>query len=212
LTGLSLGVPGRALRLLESPRPAPPSLNRGVDSERALSTALYGLLPSVLATLMALPVALLAGPPSRPCPPSGTHTYLVLALPAWSSRWPCPYFTERYRSLRLPDRADCWILATHHVPPERPVRGQGFAGRGPVTWIRWPGPLASPGSRCCFGSRASDRSGLVRRLSAWCSCRFITDLTATLILIPTGVPTLASQFWGVRDDPVVRAGRPVRPW
>ena len=39
----------------------------------------------------------------------------------------------------------------------------------------------------------------------------ITELTATLILIPTGVQTLASQFWCVREEPVLRAGRPVRP-
>ena len=39
----------------------------------------------------------------------------------------------------------------------------------------------------------------------------VTELTATLILIPTGVQTLATQFWAYEKNLSYGAGRPVRP-
>ena len=38
----------------------------------------------------------------------------------------------------------------------------------------------------------------------------VTELTATLVLIPTGVQTLATQFWAYQTNLVLRPGRAVR--
>ena len=46
------------------------------------------------------------------------------------------------------------------------------------------------------------------RRSAWCSCPSVTELTATLVLVPTGVHTLATQFWAYQTNTAYGAAAP----
>ena len=96
LTGLSLGVPvGYCLYWIAAG--GQDSLTGVSMPSAALTTALYGLLSAGLATLMALPVALLAvrhhGRARRFLERS---TYLVLAVPGVVIALALSYFTERY--------------------------------------------------------------------------------------------------------------------
>ena len=57
---------------------------------------------------------------------------------------------------------------------------------------------------------AADRPGPRRRRSRWCSSPRATELTATLLLRPTGVNTLATQFWTLHDRLLLRRRRALR--
>ena len=60
---------------------------------------------------------------------------------------------------------------------------------------------ASTAIRDVAGDAAAGRTGPRRRRhSPWCSSRRLTELTATLVLHPTGVETLATQFWAYQSN------------
>lgn len=169
-------------------------------------TALYSGAAAALATLMALPVALLAirnpGSTGRLLERS---TFLVLAMPGIVIAFTLSYFTERYAggwfAVHFYQSAPLLILAyailafplalvgvrasVAHAPVglEEVARSLG-QGRLAVLW-RVTLPLIGPGLAASFC--------LVLLAT-------VTELTATLILIPTGVQTLATQFWAYQQN------------
>ena len=188
-TGCSRAAPMRS--------PASRSLDAGWH------TALYSGAAAALATLLALPVALLAvRHGSRAGRLLERSTFLVLAMPGLVIAFALSYFAERYADgFGYQTRPAADRRLRHPVLPARPRRGPGLGGPCP----------GRPGG----GRRARSDSGAwpcFRRVTlplvgpglaaAFCLVFLaaVTELTATLILIPTGVQTLATQFWAYQQN------------
>jgi iron(III) transport system permease protein len=201
LVGLALGVPiGSAIYWILDARHA---YLTGVSLLAAgWHTALYGLFAAALATLMALPVAVLAiRYRARAYRLLERGTYLVLAMPGLVIALALSYFAERYAGGFLYQSAPLLVLAyailffplalvgvrasVLQAPPELEEIGRSLGARRlPVLW-RVTLPLIAPGLAAAF---------CLVFLSA------ATELTATLILVPTGVQTLATQFWAYQQN------------
>jgi iron(III) transport system permease protein len=201
LVGLALGVPvGSAVYwILEAGH----GYLTGVSLlDAGWHTALYSGLAAGLATLMALPVALLAVRHRRRAYQLLERgTYLVLAMPGLVIALAFSYFAERdangflyqsapllvlaYAILFFPLALVCVRASVTQSPPalEEVARSLG-QHRLAVLW-RVTLPLIGPGLAAAF---------CLVFLSA------VTELTATLILIPTGVQTLATQFWAYQQN------------
>ena len=165
-------------------------------------TALYSALAAALSTAMALPVALLAirhhGRVYRLLERSG---YLVLAMPGLVIALALSYFSERYAGGFLYQSAPLLVIAyailffplalvgVRASIAQAPVGLEEIAhslGQGRLAVLRRVTlPLIAPGLAAAFS---------LVFLSA------VTELTATLILIPTGVQTLATQFWAYQQN------------
>ncbi len=165
-------------------------------------TALYGLAAGVLATLLAAPVALLAvRHPGRVSAVVERATYLVLAVPgivvalaltSFSLRdlggflyQSPPLLVVAYAVLFFPLALVGVRTSLAQAPPglEEAARSLGtgrIAVLGRVTL-----PLVAPGLAASFS---------LVFLSV------VTELTATLLLIPTGGATLATQFWAYETN------------
>lgn len=165
-------------------------------------TVLYSASAALVATLLALPVALLAVRyPDRAVRLLDRSTYLVLAMPGIVIAFALSYFSERYGHAILYQSAPLLILAyailffplalvgvkasVAHAPVglEEVARSLG-SGRLAVL-RRVTLPLVAPGLAASF---------CLVLLAA------VTELTATLILVPTGVQTLATQFWAYQQN------------
>jgi iron(III) transport system permease protein len=196
LTGLSLGVPvGSCLYWIAAG--GQDSLTGVSMPSAALTTALYGLLSAGLATLMALPVALLAvRHPGRARRFLERSTYLVLAVPGVVIALALSYFTERYLGGFGYQTAPLLILAYAIMFfPLALVGVKASLARAPVSLDEVARSLGQP--RLAVLVRVTLRLTGPGLAAAFCLVflSVITELTATLILIPTGVQTLASQFW-----------------
>jgi iron(III) transport system permease protein len=203
LVALALGVPVYAsvYWVFEGGIPA---ITGGTVSllDALIHTAGYGAAAGVLDTLAALPVALLAIRHA-----GGTRqllertTYLVLAMPGAVIGFALAYFTEHY------------------------LHGQGYQ-TGPLLILCYAimfFPLALVGVKAAVAraparldevsrSLGQGRTATLRRVTlrlagpglaaAFCLVflSVVTELTATLLLIPTGVQTLATQFWQYSTD------------
>ncbi len=128
-------------------------------------------------------------------------TYLVLAMPGLVIALALSYFTERYANGFLYQSAPLLVIAyavlffplalvgvrasIAQAPVGLEEVGRSL-GRGRVSvLLRVTLPLVSPGLAAAF---------CLVFLSA------VTELTATLILIPTGVQTLSTQFWAYQQN------------
>jgi iron(III) transport system permease protein len=165
-------------------------------------TALYSAVAASLATLLALPVSLLAvrhaGRGGRLLERS---TYLVLAMPGLVIALALSYFTEHYADSFGYQSAPLLIVAyailffplalvgVRASVAYAPVSLEEVArslGHGRLTVFRKVTlPLVGPGLAAAF---------CLVFLAA------VTELTATLILIPTNVQTLATQFWAYQQN------------
>jgi iron(III) transport system permease protein len=201
LVGLALGVPvGSAVYwMLESGR----GYLTGVSLfDAGWHTALYSGLAAALSTLMALPVALLAmRHRARAFQLLERGTYLVLAVPGVVIALAFSYFTERYASGFLYQSAPLLILAyaimffplalvgvrasLAQAPPDLELVARSLGQRRLAVLARVTLPLIGPGLAAGF---------CLVFLEA------VTELTATLILIPTGVQTLSTQFWAYEQN------------
>jgi iron(III) transport system permease protein len=160
-------------------------------------TGLYSACAAGLATVMALPVGILAvrydGRVRRLIERS---TYLVMAMPGLVIALSLAYFSERYADGLWYQTAPMLVVAyaimffplalvgVRASVAQAPVGLEDIARslgqrRLAVLW-RVTRPLVGPGLAAAF---------CLVFLSA------VTELTATLILVPTGVQTLATQFW-----------------
>jgi iron(III) transport system permease protein len=201
LVGLALGVPvGSAIYWILQARHA--YLTGESLLGAALHTAVYGACAGALATLMALPVALLAvRHGSRAHRLLERSTYLVLAMPGLVIALALSYFTEHYADGFLYQSAPLLVLAYAilffplalvgvrasllQAPPALEEVGQSLGVSRLSVLRRITFPLIAPGLAAAF---------CLVFLSA------VTELTATLILVPTGVQTLATQFWAYQQN------------
>jgi iron(III) transport system permease protein len=165
-------------------------------------TTLYSASAGVIATLAALPVALLAiRHPSRGDQLLERSTYLVLAMPGLVIAFALSYFSERYADGFEYQTAPLLVLAyailffplalvaVRASVAQAPVNLEEIGrslGRRPLSVLyRVTLPLVAPGLAAAF---------CLVFLSA------VTELTATLVLIPTGVQTLSTQFWNYQQN------------
>jgi iron(III) transport system permease protein len=168
----------------------------------ALYTAGYSASAGLLATIMALPVALLVvRRPSKINRLLTRTTFLVLAMPGLVVALALSYFSEQHADGFGFQSAPMLIFAyalmffplalvgVRASVAQAPVALEEVAGslgvkRKDVMW-RVTLPLIAPGLAAAF---------CLVFLSA------VTELTATLILIPNGVQTLATQFWAYQQN------------
>jgi iron(III) transport system permease protein len=201
LVALALGMPiGSAVYWWVSSTNAPFT---GVSlADAALHTALYGAGAAAVATLAALPVAVLAvrhdGRIRRLIERAG---YLVMAMPGLVIALALSYFSERYANGIWYQSAPMLVTAyavlffplalvgVRASVAQAPVGLEDLArslGQGRIAVLRRVTiPLVAPGLAAAF---------CLVFLSA------VTELTATLILVPTGVQTLVTQFWAYQQN------------
>jgi iron(III) transport system permease protein len=201
LTVLALGVPvGSAIYWWVSGTNEPFTGVSLLDA--AWHTGIYSAGAAALATLMALPVGILAvrydGRLRRLIERS---TYLVMAMPGLVIALSLAYFSERYADGLWYQTAPMLVVAyaimffplalvgVRASVAQAPVGLEDIARslgqrRLAVLW-RVTRPLVGPGLAAAF---------CLVFLSA------VTELTATLILVPTGVQTLATQFWTYQQN------------
>ena len=199
LAALALGVPVWAsiYWMIQSRAPA---IGGGANVsllDAAGHTGLYGAAAAALATVMAFPVALLAirhsGRARRFLERS---TYLVLAMPGVVIAFALSYFTEIY-GLRFLNGTAALLVACYAIMffPLALVGVKASLARAPVSLDEIARSLGQ--RRLAVLCRVTLRLAGPGLVAAFCLVflSVVTELTATLVLIPTGVQTLATQFW-----------------
>jgi iron(III) transport system permease protein len=178
----------------------PPVLSNTVSvsmADAAWHTAFYGICAAALDTLLALPVAVLAIRHSG----AARHflersTYLVLAMPGIVIALALTYFTEQYLGSAFYQTAPLLVLCyTIMFFPLALVGVKAAIARAPASLDEVARSLGL--SRLSAFSRVTLRLSAPGLVAAFCLVflSVTTELTATLVLIPTGVQTLATQFW-----------------
>jgi iron(III) transport system permease protein len=172
-------------------------------------TVLYSAAAAAIATILALPVALLAvRSPTRPVRLLERSTYIVQGLPGLVIALALVFFALHYlpfvyqtSGLLIGAYAIVFFplayVAVRASVMQAPVALEEIArslGQRPLA-VRWRVtlPLIAPGLAAAF---------CLVFLSA------VTELTATLILVPTGVETLATQFWAYTGNVSYGAAAP----
>ncbi len=202
LVVLALGVPvGAVIYLLikggNSTLPAASSL-----ADATLNTFGYGAAAGVVATLAAVPIALLSVRfPRRTVLGLERSNLVVLAIPGLVIALSLAYVTEHFLQGRFYQTSSLQVVAyvimffplavvaVRAAVARAPVGLEEVAGslgvsRRAVMW-RVTLPLVAPGLVAAFA--------LVFLETA-------TELTATLVLHPTNVQTLATQFWAYESN------------
>jgi len=199
LTGAALGVP-IASAVYWMVDGLPPTLSGGANVSMlnaAGHTALYGAAAAALATVMAFPVALLAiRHASRLGRLLERSTYLVLAMPGVVIAFALYYFTEQYAGGFGDGTAPLLVLCYAIMFfPLALVGVKASLARAPVSLEEVAQSLGQPRLKVlCRVTLRLTGPGLA---AAFCLVFLsaVTELTATLLLIPTGTQTLATQFW-----------------
>jgi iron(III) transport system permease protein len=194
--GLALGVPLGAIAYWIVAQ-VPTTLPTASVTSAVVHTAAYSAGAGLLATAMALPVGLLTVRyPSRFTLLLERSTNLVLALPGLVIALALTYFSERYADGLWYQTSVLLIVAyavmffplalvavrTSVAQAPNSLEEVGYSlgrSRLAVLW-RVTLPLVAPGLAAAF---------CLVFLEA------VIELTATLVLIPTGAQTLATQFW-----------------
>lgn len=201
LVGLALGVPVASCVYWIVDGSA--SAIQGVSmADAAWHTALYGGAAALVDTVAAVPVALLAlrhpSPLSRVLEGS---TYMVLAMPGVVVALALTYLTEHvlagdgyqtpvllvvaYAVLFFPLALVGVRASIAHAPGRLEEIARSLGERPLGALLRVTLPLVGPGLAASF---------CLVFLAA------VTELTATLLLVPTGVQTLATQFWAYQSN------------
>jgi iron(III) transport system permease protein len=201
LAGLALGVPiGASVYWMASGLPA--AITGVPLLDAAGHTALYGAAAAALATLMALPVALLAvRHTGRVRHFLERSTYLVLAVPGVVIALALSYFTERYAAGFGYQTTPLLVLAYAIMFfPLALVGVKASLSRAPVSLDEVARSLGQ--RRLAVLGRVTLRLAGPGLVAAFCLVFLsaVTELTATLILKPTGVQTLATQFWSYETN------------
>jgi iron(III) transport system permease protein len=162
----------------------------------------YSTAAAAVATVLALPVAILAvRHNSRLVRVIERSTYLVLALPGLVIALSVSYFSERYGDGIGYQSAAMLVLcyaimffplalvgiraSVAQAPAGLEDIARSLGKRRLAVFWQVTRPLVAPGLAAAF---------CLVFLSA------VTELTATLILVPTGVQTLATQFWNYQQN------------
>jgi iron(III) transport system permease protein len=178
----------------------PPALSGGANVsllDAAGHTALYGAGAGVLATVMAFPVALLAiRHTGRMRSFLERSTYLVLGMPGVVIAFALSYFTERYLA-GFGYGTSALLVACYAIMffPLALVGVKASLARAPVSLDEVARSLGQRRLAVLF--RVTVRLAGPGLVAAFCLVFLsaVTELTATLLLIPTGTQTLATQFW-----------------
>lgn len=195
LATLSLGVPLGATAswlLRGSSTTLPPASTVVV----LLNTLLLGGSAAVLCTAMALPVAALTvRRHGRLGAAMEGATYINRALPGVVVALALVFFALRtaaglyqsnlllvlsYSALFLPLAVVAVKAGMSQLPPALPEVAESLGTRRPLIWLRLTLPMLLPS---------------LAGAMALVFLSTVTELTATLLLHPTGVQTLATQFW-----------------
>jgi iron(III) transport system permease protein len=160
-------------------------------------TAGYGALAAALDTVLALPVALLAiRHPGRARLLLERSTYLVLAIPGVVAAFALSYFTERYGAGFLYQSTALLVLCYAIMFfPLALVGVKASLARAPASLDEIAQSLGQ--RKLAVLRRVTLRLAAPGLGAAFCLVflSVVTELTATLLLIPTGAQTLATQFW-----------------
>jgi iron(III) transport system permease protein len=201
---LALGVPV-ASALYWMADGLPPALSGGANVsllDAAGHTALYGGAAGVLATVMAFPVALLAvrhGGRMRHL--LERSTYLVLGMPGVVIAFALSYFTERYAA-GFGYGTAMLLIACYAIMffPLALVGVKASLARAPASLDEVARSLGQRRLAVLF--RVTARLAGPGLVAAFCLVFLstVTELTATLLLIPTGTQTLATQFWSYETN------------
>ena len=199
LIGLAVGLPVAA-SIYWIVQGGVPSVSGSVSVSMlsaAWHTAAYGVSAAAIDTLLALPVAVLA------IRHTGAarlflerSTYLVLALPGVVIALALTYFTEQYLNSAGYQTALLLVLCYAIMFfPLALVGVKAAIARAPASLDEVARSLGQ--SRLTAFSRVTLRLAAPGLAAAFCLVflEVVTELTATLILVPTGVQTLATQFW-----------------
>jgi iron(III) transport system permease protein len=201
---LALGVPvGSALYWMADG--LPPALSGGANVsllDAAGHTALYGSAAGALATVMAVPVALLAvRHRGRMRHILERSTYLVLGIPGVVIAFALSYFTERYAA-GFGYGTSALLVACYAIMffPLALVGVKASLARAPVSLDEVARSLGQ--RRLAVLLRVTLRLAGPGLIAAFCLVflSVVTELTATLLLIPTGTQTLATQFWAYESN------------
>jgi len=204
LAGLALGVPvGSAVYWIVDG--LPPALSGGSNVsllDAAGHTALYGGTAAALATLMAFPVAMLAIRHSgRMRHILERSTYLVLGMPGVVTAFALSYFTERYAA-GFGYGTSALLVACYAIMffPLALVGVKASLARAPASLDEVARSLGT--RRLAVLCRVTLRLAGPGLAAAFCLVFLsaVTELTATLLLIPTGTQTLATQFWSYETN------------
>ena len=205
---LALGVPVATLTywLARGSSSTLPPTSIGRD---ALSTVGFGATAAAIATVAAIPVALLVERHrTRTSVPMERSTYLVQALPGLVVALSLVYFTEHYL-FQLYQSTFELVLAyaimffplalvavragVAQAPPGLEEVARSLGHRRSAVLVRVTLPILAPALVAAFALVFLSAS---------------TELTATLILVPTGVNTLATGFWSYANDFAYGAAAP----
>jgi iron(III) transport system permease protein len=204
LVVLALGVPV-ASALYWMADGLPPALSGGANVsllDAAGHTALYSGSAGVLATVMALPVAMLAvRHTGRMRHFLERSTYLVLAMPGVVIAFALYYFTERYAAGFADGTAPMLVLCYAIMFfPLALVGVKASLVRAPVSLDEVARSLGQRRLSVLF--RVTLRLAGPGLVAAFCLVFLsaVTELTATLLLIPTNTQTLATQFWSYESN------------
>jgi iron(III) transport system permease protein len=183
----------------------PPALSGGANVsllDAAGHTALYGGSAGVLATVLAFPVALLAVRHSgRVRHVLERSTYLVLGMPGVVIAFALSYFTEKYAA-GFGYGTSLLLIACYAIMffPLALVGVKASLARAPVGLDEVARSLGRRRVSVLF--RVTVRLAGPGLVAAFCLVflSVVTELTATLLLIPTGTQTLATQFWAYQSN------------
>jgi iron(III) transport system permease protein len=183
----------------------PPALSGGANVSllnAAGHTALFGGAAGVLATVMAFPVALLAvRHTGRMRHFLERSTYLVLGLPGVVIAFALSYFTERYAA-GFGYGTSMLLIVCYAIMffPLALVGVKASLARAPVSLDEVARSLGQRRLAVLF--RVTARLAGPGLVAAFCLVflSVVTELTATLLLIPTGTQTLATQFWAYESN------------
>jgi len=171
-------------------------------SAAALHTAMYGIGAGILDTLAALPIALLAlRHPGRLRLLLERSTYLVLAMPGVVAAFALSYFAERYANGFLYQSAPLLVVCYAIMFfPLALVGVKASLSRAPASLDEMARSLGQ--RRLAVLWRVTLRLAGPGLAAAFCLVflSVVTELTATLLLVPTGVQTLATQFWAYETN------------
>jgi iron(III) transport system permease protein len=209
LVALAVGVPIGTLiywmqRSERSTLPAAATVGKAT-----WATVDYSALGAIVAVALALPIAIMAvRRASTARRLIERSTYLTQSLPGvvialslvfFSIRYAYPLYqtslllVAAYAILHFPLALVCVKVSVVQAPPRLGDIGRSL-GRGPVeVFARVTLPLIAPGLIAGF---------CLVFLTA------TTELTATLVLAPTGVHTLATQFWAYQSEAAYGAAAP----
>ncbi|BEP15880.1 iron ABC transporter permease [Acidothermaceae bacterium B102] len=201
LVALAVGVPVATLAYwLQHARTSTLSTTTSLLSA-TLSTAKYACGAALLATVAAMPVAVLSarrrGGVGRVIERS---TYLIQSVPGVVVALALVFFSVRYLPsvyqtgwllvlayalLFFPLALVCVRGSVAQTSPLLVEMGRSLGYRQATVFLRVTLPIIAPGVVAAF---------CLVFLSA------VTELTATLVLVPTGVHTLATQFWAYQTN------------